>query len=101
MALILEFEANRQAEAFHDKDELASVGLLNLSALIVFAGMGLQTFSYTVARAGEATIMLYVEIPYTMALQGTFFHQRVSGWMGVGAAAVAVAGLLVLRARVG
>lgn len=98
LALLVEFGVTEHP-AFEDDDPLATLALLPVSALFVFAGMGLQTFSYTIAGAGEAGIMLYIEIPYTMVLQLIIFHRQVTPLMVVGATAVLVAGLIVLRSR--
>lgn len=69
------------------------------SAVTSFIGFSLQTWGYQNARAGEGSLMAYIEIPISLVLQIAFFGQGIDALDVIGSAMVMLAGMLTLFAQ--
>eukprot|EP00548_Thalassiothrix_antarctica_P016024 CAMPEP_0194178222 /NCGR_PEP_ID=MMETSP0154-20130528/11871_1 /TAXON_ID=1049557 /ORGANISM="Thalassiothrix antarctica, Strain L6-D1" /LENGTH=422 /DNA_ID=CAMNT_0038893097 /DNA_START=39 /DNA_END=1307 /DNA_ORIENTATION=+ len=78
-------------EGIHDPRALLLLGLV---ALVGFAGLGLQTYGYQREAAARASVMNFLEIPFSYVLQYLMFGDLLGPLQGLGMLLVISSGLI-------
>lgn len=68
--------------------------ILVVAAMVEFAGLAFQTYGYQRALPGSASLMAFLEIPYSYLIQLTFFRQPPDFFAFVGMMMILTSGIL-------
>lgn len=84
---------SHNTQPVQDVDVGRTLPIIALASLLEFAGLGLQTYGYQIEQAARASIMTFLEIPFSYLLQFVVFNHRPGVTALVGMILIAISGI--------